>query len=67
MVRAVAGLGSDLGIATVAEGVETEDQAHRARREGIHEMQGFALARPRPASELAKLFGMAPEENDQPT
>jgi len=62
VVRAVAGLGCDLGIATVAEGVETHDQLQDARREGIHEVQGFGLARPTPATELAQLFAVTTRE-----
>ncbi|MGH6798257.1 MAG: putative bifunctional diguanylate cyclase/phosphodiesterase, partial [Roseiarcus sp.] len=40
IVRAVAGLGSSLGISTTAEGVETDEQFVWLRREGCTEMQG---------------------------
>ena len=43
IVRAVAGLGISLGIATTAEGVETEEQLERVRAEGCTEMQGYLL------------------------
>src|SRR4029077_9660125 len=38
ILRAVAGLGHSLGIATTAEGVETEEQLERVREEGCTEM-----------------------------
>jgi diguanylate cyclase (GGDEF)-like protein len=56
IVRAVACLGKDLGIATVAEGVETEDQLRHVRDEGCNEMQGFLFARPASAAALSRLF-----------
>ena len=40
IIRAVAGLGSSLGIATTAEGVETEEELAGARLEGCTEVQG---------------------------
>lgn len=56
IVRAIAGLGSDLGIATVAEGVETEEQMQHMREEGMSEIQGFLFSRPVPAAALPDLF-----------
>ena len=56
IVRAVAGLGASLGIATTAEGVETVEQLDRVRAEGCTEVQGYLFSAPRPASELAGLF-----------
>jgi EAL domain-containing protein (putative c-di-GMP-specific phosphodiesterase class I) len=56
IVRAVAGLGTSLGIATTAEGVETQEQLNQLRLEGCTEVQGFLLSAPRPASELAGLI-----------
>ena len=52
IVRAVTGLGGSLGIATTAEGVETEEQLERLRAEGCDEAQGFHLGRPMPAAEV---------------
>src|SRR5690349_3339787 len=43
IVRAVAGLGSTLGIATTAEGVETMEQLRAVRAEGCTQAQGFLL------------------------
>ena len=56
VIRAVAGLGCDLGIATVAEGVETREQLQHARREGMREIQGHLLGDPTPSEELSPLF-----------
>ena len=52
ILRAVAGLGISLGIATTAEGVETEEQLARVREEGCTEMQGYFFSPPRPLAEV---------------
>jgi EAL domain-containing protein (putative c-di-GMP-specific phosphodiesterase class I) len=46
IVRAVAALASGLGIATTAEGVETQSQLDAVRLEGCSEMQGFLMSKP---------------------
>ncbi len=46
IVRAVTGLCSSLGVATTAEGVETDEQMRILQREGCHELQGYLLGRP---------------------
>ena len=56
IVRAVIGLGGSLGIATTAEGVETEEQLERLRAEGCDEAQGFHLGRPMPAADVRALL-----------
>jgi diguanylate cyclase (GGDEF)-like protein len=56
IVRAVAGLGSTLGIATTAEGVETPEQLAMLRKEGCTEVQGFLFSKALPASELPELL-----------
>ncbi|HLW90224.1 MAG TPA: EAL domain-containing protein [Roseiarcus sp.] len=61
IVRAVTGLATSLGIATTAEGVETQAQLDRLRAEGCTEAQGYLLSPPRPMSEtstLLKKFGV---------
>ncbi len=57
IVGAVAGLGSTLGIATTAEGVETMEQLRAVRAEGCTQAQGFLLGRPKPASQVPALLG----------
>ena len=58
ILRAVAGLGTSLGIATTAEGVETQEQLERVREEGCTEMQGYFFSPPRPLGELQGLLQM---------
>jgi predicted signal transduction protein with EAL and GGDEF domain len=53
IVQSIASLGANLGMATVAEGVETEDQFQQIRAAGCTEVQGYYFGRPKPASELA--------------
>jgi diguanylate cyclase (GGDEF)-like protein len=56
IVRAVAGLGRNLGMSTTAEGVETNEQLGRLRDEGCTEVQGYLFSRPLPASEVPRLL-----------
>ncbi|TWD85784.1 diguanylate cyclase/phosphodiesterase with PAS/PAC sensor(s) [Variovorax beijingensis] len=56
IIRAVAGIGRSLGIATTVEGVETEAQLQIIRQEGFDEVQGYLFARPLPASEVRGLL-----------
>jgi len=53
IVSAVAGLGRSLHVATVAEGVETEEQLLLVRAAGCTHAQGFLFGRPCRAAELA--------------
>jgi diguanylate cyclase (GGDEF)-like protein len=52
IIRAVAGLGSSLGMTTTGEGVETQEELDYLRTEGCTEAQGFYFSQPRPASEV---------------
>jgi len=52
IVCAVIGLGGSLGIATVAEGVETQEQFALLRVAGCSQAQGYLFSRPVPAAEL---------------
>ncbi|TGV95307.1 EAL domain-containing protein, partial [Mesorhizobium sp. M2E.F.Ca.ET.154.01.1.1] len=56
IVKAVAELGTTLGMTTTAEGVETEDQYRLVRENGCTDVQGWLFGRPMPASELCTLF-----------
>jgi EAL domain-containing protein (putative c-di-GMP-specific phosphodiesterase class I) len=61
IIRAVAELGSALGLAITAEGVETEEQRDGLKAMGCTAAQGFYYGRPEPASSvpgvLARLNG----------
>ncbi len=57
IVRAVVGLGSNLGIVTTAEGVETAAQLDQLRAEGCDQGQGYLFSRPVPARDVAALLG----------
>lgn len=56
IVRAVVGMGRCLGVATVAEGVETMEQLACLRKEGCTQVQGFLFSRPAPADQIRSLF-----------
>jgi diguanylate cyclase (GGDEF)-like protein len=56
IVRAIAALGTSLGMVTVAEGVERPDQLARLREEGCAEVQGYLFSVPQPASEIPGLL-----------
>ncbi len=53
IVRAVTNLGRTMNKRVTAEGVENSQTLELLRNEGCHEIQGFHLARPMPAAELA--------------
>ena len=55
VVRAIADLGKRLGVATVAEGVETQEQFDRITEEGCTEVQGYLLGKPLPDQNDAPL------------
>ena len=56
IVKAVIDLGRSLGMATTAEGVETEAQLDTIRRQGCTEVQGFLFSPPLPSSAIDRLF-----------
>ncbi len=56
IVRAIADIGVSFGIATIAEGVETEEQVRYLRQEGYTEAQGYLFGRPGPASVIRPLL-----------
>ncbi len=52
IVRATVALAQELGLNTVAEGVETEAQLTMLRKMGCDAIQGYWIAKPMPASKL---------------
>jgi diguanylate cyclase (GGDEF)-like protein len=57
IVRAIISLAKALGIATVAEGVENEDQFACLKTEGCDEIQGYLISRPMPADDVLTFLG----------
>ena len=56
IVRAVTGLGVSLGMAVMAEGIETLAQLKAVRQQGCFEVQGYLFSQPRPAGDIADLI-----------
>ncbi|KZN68352.1 two-component system response regulator [Pseudoalteromonas luteoviolacea] len=52
----VISLGRHLGLKTIAEGVETQEQAQLLKDLGCDEVQGFLLAKPMPEKELLQFL-----------
>ena len=52
IVRAIASLGQSLGITTVAEGVETDEQMARITADGCTDVQGYLISRPIPPEQI---------------
>lgn len=55
-VTAMIGLARSLGLATAAEGIETEDELAAVRAQGCEEVQGFLFSVPLPASSVDALL-----------
>ena len=60
IVRAVANLGRSLNKRVTAEGVERSEIVEMLRQEGCHDIQGYHLAKPMPASALVDFLRLAP-------
>ena len=56
IIKAVIALGRSLGMATTAEGVETEAQLDAVRAHGCDEIQGFLFSRPLPPRDALELI-----------
>lgn len=56
MIQAIVALARALGLSTLAEGVETEEQRVLLRLAGCDELQGFLFARPAPREALDRLL-----------
>lgn len=62
IIRAVAGMCGSLGIATTAEGVETDDQLRILMAEKCDSVQGYLFGKPAPLAETVALLERAPYE-----
>ena len=56
ILRAIIELGNDLGLAVIAEGVETEQQFQVLKQLGCPQVQGYLLARPAPQNEAQSML-----------
>src|SRR4051794_9966463 len=56
LVRSIIDLGAALDMDTVAEGVETQEQADVLNSLGCHVAQGFYFAKPQPREEIERLL-----------
>lgn len=54
LVRTILAMASNLGMTTVAEGVENVSQLGYLRKHSCHEMQGYLFSHPLPPDELAR-------------
>jgi EAL domain-containing protein (putative c-di-GMP-specific phosphodiesterase class I) len=57
IVSAVVDLAANLGLRSIAEGVETSDQLDRLRELGCDQAQGYLFARPAPPGDVQRAIG----------
>ena len=57
VIRAITTLAEALGMETLAEGVEVQEQLDVLREEGCGHIQGFLFSKPVPASEVLAIIG----------
>jgi EAL domain-containing protein (putative c-di-GMP-specific phosphodiesterase class I) len=67
VIRAIAALGSGLGMTTIAEGVETAEQSAQIQADGCTDIQGYLVSRPIPAAEIEALLHKHLLENPKAT
>ncbi|MGI4801697.1 MAG: putative bifunctional diguanylate cyclase/phosphodiesterase [Janthinobacterium lividum] len=60
IVRAISTLVYELGMTTIAEGVETEEQLAWLHTIGCDEVQGYLFERPRPSHDVPEMLRKAP-------
>jgi EAL domain-containing protein (putative c-di-GMP-specific phosphodiesterase class I) len=62
IVQAVVNIAASCNMATVAEGVETQQQKEFLRALGCNQMQGFLFSAAKPSAEVRKLFLPSPDD-----
>ena len=65
IVRAVTALGESLGMVTIAEGVETEQQLRQITKDGCQQVQGYLTGRPISAESASILAAGNSTENQE--
>lgn len=61
VVKSIVEIAKALNVEVIAEGVETESHAATLAKLGCNALQGFALSRPMPASEIDHIFALGDE------
>ena len=56
IIRALVSMSSELGLSTIAEGIETLEQAALIRSIGCHRSQGYLHGRPMPGADLTRFL-----------
>jgi EAL domain-containing protein (putative c-di-GMP-specific phosphodiesterase class I) len=67
IVRTILAMAKTLGLAVIAEGVETQAQVDFLRDEGCGEIQGYFLSPPLPADALIRIYGHGALQPDMNT
>jgi diguanylate cyclase (GGDEF)-like protein len=65
ILEAILDMCRNLGLAVVAEGVETQQQLELLRDNGCHELQGYMLGRPMPADGIAAALRRSGRDQEQ--
>jgi diguanylate cyclase (GGDEF)-like protein/PAS domain S-box-containing protein len=63
IVRAIVDIATTMGVATIAEGVETEAQSRALLAQGCHQLQGYLFSRPVPAADVPGLLASLSGDN----
>jgi len=66
IVRAVINLGHGLGVAIVAEGVETQEQLSFLADECCDVVQGYLIGKPAPIAQYSTLIGLPAQHPKAP-
>ena len=56
IVTAISALSAQLGLTTIAEGIENERQRDYVDALGVHEIQGFLISRPLPFDDFRQFL-----------
>ena len=64
IIRAICALGKTLGLTTIAEGVETEDQFAQIEKKGCQQVQGYLTGRPLVAELADQLVASGAHHNE---